>query len=194
MFSKSWHSSEFAHLASSVFVFWLRDSGANQVQSFIYRRSDFVNRGSWLLRDDQIACSTWFAQHPSQCTKSECDTKHLYVQVSIPVLALQDSVKVASSFALQASSGSSGQWTEGLALPAAAPGSGSILVEAGVGRAPTVRTLAAGLVSAKPSQPQDYRAYWAIGSIISAAALAEYAASGGTTNLTAGDHWFMILK
>lgn len=91
---------------------------------------------------------------------------------------------MASSFALQASSGPSGQWKEGLDLPEATPGSGSILVEAGVGRAPAVRTLASGLVAAAPTRNEDYRSSWALGSIVSAAALAEYAASG---NLTAGE-------
>lgn len=60
--------------------------------------------------------------------------------LTVPVEGLQESVVIASSFAIDGSETNS--WQEGLKLPEAVPGSGSLSIQAGVGRLPAVLSLA----------------------------------------------------
>lgn len=60
--------------------------------------------------------------------------------LTVPVEGLQESVAIASSFAVDGSGKS--RWQEGLKLPEAVPGSGSLTIQAGVGRLPAVLSLA----------------------------------------------------
>eukprot|EP01025_Chloroclados_australasicus_P025560 TRINITY_DN254_c1_g1_i7.p1 TRINITY_DN254_c1_g1~~TRINITY_DN254_c1_g1_i7.p1 ORF type:complete len:2168 (+),score=332.40 TRINITY_DN254_c1_g1_i7:163-6504(+) len=73
------------------------------------------------------------------------DGKTDALQVSIPVEGTQDPVVVASSFAVQAS----GDWVEGIQLPNALPGSGSVNLIAGVGRLPAIESVASMLIANK---------------------------------------------
>jgi hypothetical protein len=70
------------------------------------------------------------------------------VQLQVPVLGKQGPVWVATSFALRASEGNSstkGSWQEGLVLPSAERGSGSIELVAGVGSLPAIQATYSGL-------------------------------------------------
>ncbi|GMH35163.1 hypothetical protein BSKO_03031 [Bryopsis sp. KO-2023] len=60
--------------------------------------------------------------------------------IDFPIEGLQEAVTVASSFAIDGNS--SQQWTEGLQLPNAVPGSGDVKIQAGVGRMPVILSLA----------------------------------------------------
>ena len=68
------------------------------------------------------------------------------VQVSFPIEGPQESVVVATSFVLSASDARSGTSQEGLDLPEAVPGSGTIEMTAGVGQQPAVLSLAEQLI------------------------------------------------
>mmetsp|Transcript_14647 Transcript_14647/g.36469 ORF Transcript_14647/g.36469 Transcript_14647/m.36469 type:complete len:2268 (-) Transcript_14647:639-7442(-) len=67
------------------------------------------------------------------------------LEVSVPVLAQQSAVWVATSFALRppalGAAGNASGWQEGLDLPDAVPGSGSLDLVAGVGHLPSVAAL-----------------------------------------------------
>lgn len=63
------------------------------------------------------------------------------LQMSFPVLGQQEAVTLASSFAIEASEDGE-PWEEGLDLPEAVPGSGTINLISGVGNFPTVLSTA----------------------------------------------------
>ncbi|KAK9809200.1 hypothetical protein WJX72_011244 [[Myrmecia] bisecta] len=104
------------------------------------------------------------------------------LQITIPVEGLQESVRVASSFAVQAvlpnataaAGPFQGSAQEGLALPAAAPGSGSIDIVAGVGHLPAVKAIAADLAEDQPDRDADYRATWALATLLGRSILELY--------------------
>jgi len=89
--------------------------------------------------------ATQYGEAVLQFTAS-CSTSQDAVEVTIPILAPQDSVFVATSFALEQKEGSE-PWLEGVALPDAIEGTGNFTVEAGVGRLPSVLLLSEGLFS-----------------------------------------------
>lgn len=60
------------------------------------------------------------------------------LQLQLAVQRPQDAVSLATSFAVRAVADKSADWQEGLALPAAVPGSGQLAVSAGVGHLPAV--------------------------------------------------------
>ena len=60
------------------------------------------------------------------------------LQLTLPIEGLQDPVSLATSFVVQATDNGAAKWVEGLQLPDALPGSGSIQIQAGVGRLPAV--------------------------------------------------------
>lgn len=60
--------------------------------------------------------------------------------VSIPIEGLQEAVSMASSFAVDGSADE--EWQEGLQLPEVVAGSGSVRIQAGVGRMPAILSLA----------------------------------------------------
>ncbi len=64
------------------------------------------------------------------------------VQLEIPVIAKQSDVYLATSFSLAAGNGTVAQRVEGLVLPKAEPGSGSLDLLAGVGHLPAVQVRA----------------------------------------------------
>ncbi len=61
------------------------------------------------------------------------------VQVSLPIEGRQPDVWVATSFALRPSGTGNSSRAEGLALPAADPGTGSVVLMAGVGSLPAIQ-------------------------------------------------------
>ncbi|CAD7704742.1 unnamed protein product [Ostreobium quekettii] len=79
------------------------------------------------------------------------------LRLTVPVLGLQDAVAVATSFAIQATEGEGATAVEGLELPNALPGAGSIELLAGVGRLPAVLGHARQIMEAdvKHSCPND---------------------------------------
>eukprot|EP01025_Chloroclados_australasicus_P057173 TRINITY_DN7117_c0_g1_i1.p1 TRINITY_DN7117_c0_g1~~TRINITY_DN7117_c0_g1_i1.p1 ORF type:complete len:972 (+),score=161.07 TRINITY_DN7117_c0_g1_i1:368-2917(+) len=83
------------------------------------------------------------------------------LQVTFPVEGIQDPVVVASSFSV---SGNQSEWTEGLELPNAVPGSGSVDLLAGVGRLPAIQSIASLLFKYEPKYnvPQAYYALSAL--------------------------------
>ena len=78
------------------------------------------------------------------------------VQVSLPIEGPQESVVVATSFVLAASDTRSGTSQEGLDLPEAVPGSGTIEMTAGVGQQPAVLSLAEQLIKRDPDVTCPY--------------------------------------
>lgn len=68
--------------------------------------------------------------------------------INLPVEGLQEAVSVATSFAVDGSA--EAKWQEGLKLPEAVPGSGSLKIQAGVGRMPTILSLAGQLYDENP--------------------------------------------
>ena len=60
------------------------------------------------------------------------------LQLTVPIEGLQDPVSLVTSFSVQANESGTTQWTEGIKLPFALPGSGGIEIQAGVGRLPSV--------------------------------------------------------
>ncbi|GFH18397.1 A2M domain-containing protein, partial [Haematococcus lacustris] len=69
-------------------------------------------------------------------------------EVTVPVLAQQGAVILATSFALRPSNSSQGpSWQEGLVLPQAVPGSGALGLVAGVGYLPALQTAFQGILS-----------------------------------------------
>eukprot|EP00899_Mesostigma_viride_P016305 jgi/Mesvir1/24676/Mv21969-RA.2 len=99
------------------------------------------------------------------------------VQLGVPVLPHQGAVFLATSMALQAASSQATVWDEGMALPAAVPGSGSLMLAAGVNKLPAIKLLSSALLTPPPyySQPGGT---WAISSLVPAAVLALYPSSG----------------
>eukprot|EP00210_Caulerpa_lentillifera_P001088 g1049.t1 len=71
------------------------------------------------------------------------------LQLEIPIEGLQEAVTVGTSFVIQGDD--AGAFTEGLALPAAVPGSGDIEVTAGVGRQPAVFAIANQVLNRNPN-------------------------------------------
>eukprot|EP00210_Caulerpa_lentillifera_P001100 g1061.t1 len=71
------------------------------------------------------------------------------LQLEIPIEGLQEAVTVGTSFVIQGDD--VGAFTEGLALPAAVPGSGDIEVTAGVGRQPAVFAIANQVLNRNPN-------------------------------------------
>ncbi|KAG1668837.1 hypothetical protein FOA52_004932 [Chlamydomonas sp. UWO 241] len=82
------------------------------------------------------------------------------VQLELEVLGRQSPITVATSFPLRASNASDAPWQEGLDLPSAVPGSGSLDLLAGVGYLPGVMTLYHMLAAAyRPDYPDGYTAF-----------------------------------
>lgn len=73
------------------------------------------------------------------------------VEVSFDVVGVALPARLATSFAGQASDAGSGS-AEGLALPAALPGSASLNIDAGVGRLPSVLAIARRVLQASRNQ------------------------------------------
>jgi len=94
------------------------------------------------------------------------------LELKLPVLGMQPQVSVATSRALQASAEPS-VWTEGVAFPAAVPGSGSISLAMGVGRLPAVAAVADTL-GANWKDATDKYATVAIGVVAAVAMLQPY--------------------
>lgn len=100
--------------------------------------------------------------------------------VDIPVVGLQDPMFVASSFALgSVNTSETSSWTEGLDLPAAAPGSGTINITAGVGQLPAVAALADRAVQTRPEGDEEASAGWALAALTAPYVLAQYSDAGG---------------
>eukprot|EP00899_Mesostigma_viride_P016306 jgi/Mesvir1/24677/Mv25138-RA.1 len=99
------------------------------------------------------------------------------VQLGVPVLPHQDAVFLATSMALQAASSQATVWDEGMALPAAVPGSGSLMLAAGVNKLPAIKLLSSALLTPPPyySQPGGT---WTISSLVPSVVLALYPSSG----------------
>eukprot|EP01025_Chloroclados_australasicus_P057180 TRINITY_DN7117_c0_g1_i5.p1 TRINITY_DN7117_c0_g1~~TRINITY_DN7117_c0_g1_i5.p1 ORF type:complete len:2201 (-),score=318.83 TRINITY_DN7117_c0_g1_i5:388-6837(-) len=131
-----------------------------------------------------------------QITVEVADGKADALQVTFPVEGVQDPVVVASSFAV---SGNQSGWTEGLDLPDALPGSGSVDLLAGVGRLPAIQAIASVLFNNEP----DYRvpqAHYALSALLVKPILEVYGVNEGElydnatkrfdaalTNLTVGN-------
>ncbi|KAG1668836.1 hypothetical protein FOA52_004931 [Chlamydomonas sp. UWO 241] len=82
------------------------------------------------------------------------------VQLELEVLGRQSPITVATSFPLRVSNASDAPWQEGLDLPSAVPGSGSLNLLAGVGYLPGVITLYLTLAAAyRPDYPDGYTAF-----------------------------------
>ncbi|KAK9803301.1 hypothetical protein WJX72_010340 [[Myrmecia] bisecta] len=118
------------------------------------------------------------------------------LEITIPVEGLQEPVRTATSFPVQAvppnatapSGPFQGSAQEGLAVPAAAPGSGSIDVTAGVGHLPAVKAIAADLAEGKPQADADYRATWALAALLARSVLELYeGAAAGDSVLSAAN-------
>eukprot|EP00965_Chrysotila_dentata_P126093 4167700-Pleurochrysis_carterae.AAC.2 len=92
---------------------------------------------------------------------------------------MQPQVSVATSRALQASAEPS-VWTEGVAFPAAVPGSGSISLAMGVGRLPAVAAVADTL-GANWKDATDKYATVAIGVVAAVAMLQPYYPAQGVS-------------
>ncbi|GMH44461.1 hypothetical protein BSKO_12413 [Bryopsis sp. KO-2023] len=69
--------------------------------------------------------------------------------INFPVEGLQESTTLASSFAIDGGNASS--WQEGLNLPDAVAGSGGVNIQAGVGRLPSILSLARQICERNPS-------------------------------------------
>lgn len=68
------------------------------------------------------------------------------VQMSFPVLGQQEAVRISTSFAIEGNE-QGNAWEEGLKLPVAVPGSGSLDLKAGVGQFPAILTTANSVIA-----------------------------------------------
>jgi len=97
--------------------------------------------------------------------------------VALPVLGAQDGVCIATSMAIDGSAAGT-PWPEGIVLPEAVPGSGDLVLSAGVGYLPTVQSLAHSLLNL----PEHLDGNSLVNSLTPAAMLRSYA-SGKTDSL-----------
>eukprot|EP01023_Acetabularia_acetabulum_P050786 TRINITY_DN5527_c0_g1_i3.p1 TRINITY_DN5527_c0_g1~~TRINITY_DN5527_c0_g1_i3.p1 ORF type:complete len:2117 (+),score=423.13 TRINITY_DN5527_c0_g1_i3:248-6598(+) len=96
-------------------------------------------------------------------------------KATIPVNGQQAPVAIASSFAIQGSVQGGGSWQEGLVLPEAVEGSGTIDVSAGVGRLPAIQTFTDALMSdLSDDDPNSPSAAKAIASLVLDSVLSTY--------------------
>jgi hypothetical protein len=112
------------------------------------------------------------------------------IELKVPVLGVQPAVTVATSMALRVadrawpdSGGGVRVWPEGIALPAAVPGSGTISIGAAAGRLAAVRALAVGLLSL-PSWGESPCASSLLAAAAASAMLAPYEAAAALTQRT----------
>ncbi|GMH46152.1 hypothetical protein BSKO_14120 [Bryopsis sp. KO-2023] len=80
--------------------------------------------------------------------------------IDFPVEGLQEAVTLASSFAIDG--GNAGSWQEGLQLPDAVPGSGGVSIQAGVGRLPSILSLAQQIYERNPKHECPISADYAL--------------------------------
>eukprot|EP01050_Picozoa_sp_SAG11_P010851 SAG11_NODE_1111_length_5823_cov_2.384172_1_plen_1074_part_10 len=100
----------------------------------------------------------------------------------LPILAPQGSVFVATSMAVEGGADGAPPWAEGIALPDAVPGSGSLTISAGIGFLPTVEALSKALLHI-PDERRYYNGLLLVNSIAPAATLPAY--PGGAAALQA---------
>ena len=94
---------------------------------------------------------------------------------SLPVLAAQDSVFLATSMQVDGTAAGT-PWAEGIALPDAVPGSGSLSLSAGVGYLPTVEALDKSVL-AIPEDLEHLNGLMLVNSLAPAAMLPAYVGS-----------------
>ena len=102
------------------------------------------------------------------------------IEVVLPVLGSAPEVVVATSRSLSASTELS-FWSEGVSLPAALPGSGTISVELGTGHRPAVQAMVSALLELPRQQTASGGrpcSWTTLGAAATAAMLAPYAAGG----------------